>query len=150
MKISVQQAPDGGFSLTFDDTEVVLGKDELKTLLLQLTGVIAGGAAPAPDARQRTLSFLKELCAANDLGIQKYLMACDHDDILVLLKIGEQNSKQLETLYANMGDRSRKIFEEDLAYKFNGGASKAQVTEALKGLLSMAEKLKKEGALIFP
>ena len=71
-------------------------------------------------------------------------MLADNGDVLVLLKAAENDRALQEILYANMSPRSRKIFAEDLAYKYKDGVPGAEIGAAIARLVRVAEKSQEE------
>lgn len=149
MKIEVKQAAPDVFSLTFDGHEFALEGRDLKNLLLQVTKVLAPGLTAAKPPEDRTREFLRHLKNANDIGIQKFLMSSDQKDVLVLLKVAENDQPMLDKCYRNMSERVRKILAEDLVYKFKNGISTGQINTAFTRLMETADSLEKSGTLIY-
>ncbi len=149
MKITVTKADDDAFELVFGDTEIALDGAQLKSLLIEITGVLSAGGGAATDIEKRTRAFILRIKNADDLGIQKLIAATDHEDVLVLLKTGEDDEALLEKFYGNMSERSRKIFAEDLIYKFKEGVSSAAAGAAVHRLARTVAELEEEGSLVF-
>ena len=148
MKITVKKAAPDVFELTLDDTTVALEGDDLKELLLQITRVLI--PAPQPeDARERARDFMRRIKNANDLGIQKLLRQVDPDDVLVLLKIAENNPAVRDKFHRNMSERSQKIFSEDLAYRFKDKVPASRAAAAIERLSAAVAGLEEEGALFY-
>lgn len=147
MKITVAKAPEGAISLAFDNTKVTLTGAETKTLLLELTKVLLpeGGFARTP--AKRAEEFVRKIKGANDLGIQKLLRVAEHDDLLVLLKVGEADRQLTAKIYGNMTEKSRKIFVEDLAYRFESGVADDALVKAISRLTTTTRELEDEGTL---
>lgn len=121
MKISVGRATQGRVTLAFDDTRITLDATETKTLLLELTRVLMPGQAVAVTARRLAERVADQVKAAGDIGIQRLLRVADHDDLLALIKFGEADPALLARIYGNMTEKSRRIYAEDLAYRFHEG-----------------------------
>lgn len=149
MKISVTKAAPDVYVLTIDETEVALDGSALKTLLVEVTRVLAPTADIAATDEDRARNFARRIKNANDMGIQKLLLVCDHDDLLVLLKLGEQDKALLRKFYGNMSDRLRKIFAEDLAFKFKDGVPRGRIRDAVDRLSRTARDLEGEGTLVY-
>ena len=62
----------------------------------------------------------------------------------MLLKAAENNRALLDKLYANMSERSRKIFAEDLAYKYEDGVPGSEVGAAIGRLVRVARESQEE------
>ena len=147
MKVSIKQTAADGFVLSFDDTQITATSADLKELLLVVSGVLV----PAPD--QETVDparrFVDQIKTANDAGIQMLLRAANEDDLLVLLKHAESDAALLDKFYGNMSERSRKIFAEDLTYKFKDKVTTAQVSAAVERLIIAARGLEENGILVY-
>ena len=149
MKITVKKAAPDVFELTLDDTTVALEGDDLKELLLQITRVLIPAREAAEDAKGRAREFMRRIKNANDLGIQKLLRQVDPDDVLVLLKIAENNPAVRDKFHRNMSERSQKIFSEDLAYRFKDKVPASRADAAIERLSAAVAGLEEEGALFY-
>lgn len=147
MKISVGKTPQGAITLAFDETRVALSLAETKVLLLELTRVLLPQAAPAPSPMVKAEQLAARIKIANDLGIQKLLRVADHDDLLVLLKFGEKDAGLGAKIYGNMTAKSRKIYAEDLAYRFKEGVPEDLLGKAASRLAAAVRDLENEGTL---
>ncbi|MCW9003127.1 MAG: hypothetical protein OQJ87_10455 [Rhodospirillales bacterium] len=147
MKIVVKRVAPDVYSMSFDDVEVALDSAEVKTLLLQITQVLAPPGKSAQGGEGEMKTFMRHLRSANDPGIQALLRQITHDDALVLLKLGESDEALLQKLYGNMSENARKLFEEDLSYKFKEGVPEGQAAPAMKRVKVVAEKLRAERLL---
>ncbi|WP_316978352.1 FliG C-terminal domain-containing protein [Shumkonia mesophila] len=146
MKISVEKAPQGGVTLAFDDTCVALNAAETKTLLLELTRALVPGPAVAVTARKLAERVADLIKAGGDIGIQRLLRVAEHDDLLVLLKFGEGDARLLARIYGNMTEKSRRIYAEDLAYRFKDGVPEDLLGRAANRLAVAVRDLEEEGA----
>ena len=149
MKISVKKAASDVYALNIDDAELALDGADLKTLLVEIIRILAPTADVGKTAADRARDFLRHIKNANDVGLQKFLLAADHDDVLVLLKVAENDKALLGKFYSNMSERSRKIFMEDLDYKFREEVSKTRITAAIDRLVGVAKELEGDGTLIY-
>lgn len=147
MKISVGKTPQGAITLAFDETRVSLSLGETKVLLLELTRVLLPQAAVAPNPAVKAGQLTARIKAANDLGIQKLLRVAEHDDLLVLLKFGEKDSGLIAKIYGNMTEKSRKIYAEDLAYRFKEGVPEDLLGKASSRLAAAVRDLENDGVL---
>jgi hypothetical protein len=147
MKVSIKQTAADEYLLSFDDTQVSATGADLKDLLLAVTGVLMPDAGQSDD--EHTRQFINQIKTANDVGIQMLLRVADQDDILVLLKHGEGDEALLDKFYRNMSERSRKIFAEDLIYKFKDKVPAAQVNAAVNQLIVAARDLEDKGSLVY-
>ena len=149
MKISVKKAAPDVYALNLDDTELAFDGDELKTLLVEITRILAPAADVGKSASDRARDFLRHIKNANNVGLQKFLLAADHDDVLALLKVAEDNKALLRKFHSNMSDRSHKIFVEDLAYAFREEGGETRMTAAINRLVSLAKELEDDGTLVY-
>lgn len=148
MKISCRKVAPDVYALNFDDVEVVLEGKEIKLMLLEVMQTLApGGASKKEDTRSK--DFLRHIKNANDVGIQKLLLVADHDDLLVLLKTGELDTALQDKFFNNMSDNNRKIFEEDLMYKFKDDVPDARTRKSINRLIEIAKDLEVEGTLVY-
>ncbi len=145
MKISVAKTEGGAISISFDETVVNLNGTETKTLLLELTKVLIPESAAAKDPTKKAEDLAAKIKTANDLGIQKLLRVAEHDDLLVLLKFGEEDNKLRGKIFGNMTEKSRKIFTEDLAYRFQDGVAEIELGKSINRLSVIAQELEEEG-----
>lgn len=146
MKISVEKAPQGSVTLAFDDTRITLTAAQTKTLLLELTRALVPGPAVAVTAQKLAERVADMVKAGGDIGIQRLLRVADHDDLLVLLKWGEGDAKLLARIYGNMTEKSRRIYAEDLAYRFKEGVPEELLGRAANRLAVAVRDLEEEGA----
>ncbi len=149
MKITVRKAAQDVYSLTFDDVEVALDGEDLKSLLLRAARVLSPGDESMKSAEEKAREFLRRIKNANDVAIQKLLLLVDHEDVLVLLKFAENDKALMRKFYGNMSERSRKITVEDMVYKFPRGVPEEQTAAAIRRLAGAAKELEDEGTLIY-
>ena len=148
MKIFAHKVAPDVYTLNFDDTEVELDGKEIKKLLLEVMQMLApGGFTKKEDTRRK--DFMRDIKNANDVGIQKLLLAGDHDDLLILLKAGELDEILQDKFFSNMSDTNRKMFEEDLIYQFKDGVPKPRTKKAINRLIEIAKDLEVEGTLVY-
>ncbi|MBL6946248.1 MAG: hypothetical protein ISR47_06405 [Rhodospirillales bacterium] len=149
MKISVSKTEQGAIAISFDETKVALNMAETKTLLLELTKVLIPGASLARTAESRAEDLVRKIRTANDVGIQKFLRVAEHDDLLVLLKFGENDSQLTGKIYGNMTEKSRKIFVEDLTYRFQEGVGDDNLAKAVNRLAVTTRQLEEDGSFVY-
>lgn len=149
MKIALTQSGPDAFSLTLGDTDVELNAAGLKTVLVEITRLLVPGASLAESEEEQARTFIGQIRRGNDVGIQKMLLICQHDDLLALLKAGETDKALLLKFYSNMSERSRKIFAEDLVYRFADGLPPGRLRHAVENLARCADQLASDGTLIF-
>ena len=147
LKISITQSAPDAYTLILGEMDIALTGHDLRELLLEITRVLMPDAARS-DA-EHTRDFIRQIKTANDVGIQKLLRVAREDDILVLLKIAENDEALLGKFYSNMSERSRQIFAEDLSYKFKDEVPEAKVSAAIGHLIVAARQLEDEGALVY-
>ncbi len=149
MKINVYEDGKGTYAISFDGDEVKLDTRDLKELLMQTTEVLAPTAAVSrkADADQRV--FMARLSAADDVGVQALIQTAGHDDIVVLLKMSELDHELRDKLIHNMSDTNRKIFLEDVDYKFQQDAVESLVRAAFVRLQRVVEELEDDGRVLY-
>ncbi|MBF0246471.1 MAG: hypothetical protein HQL36_00135 [Alphaproteobacteria bacterium] len=147
MKISVKQTQHGIFSVAFDDVAHTLTTSELKRMLMAAVKALSPGAVPtiSPDDEARELG--ERLKSASPPGLQRFLMSVRDDDLLLLLKLTEDDQDLHATLFANMSQHKHTMLAEDLQYRFHDGEIPADAQEdALHRILQVANQLAHEGA----
>ena len=149
MKISVCEDGRGGYSVSFDDTEIRLDARDLKELLIQAAEVLAPSAAFEKKADADRRVFMARLSDADDVGIQALIQTADHDDIVVLLKASGHGNELFEKLIRNMSETNRKIFLEDMDYKFQNDALDSMVRAAFSRLHRVVEQLEEDGRELY-
>lgn len=147
MDITVTKDEKGAIVIAFDQNKVTLNGAETKALLLGITKVLLPEGAMGKNAATRAQEFIQRFKAANDQGIQKFLRVAEHDDLLILLKVGEADTALTGRIYGNMTEKSHKIFAEDLAYRFEGGVADDELGQAIGRLSVIARDLENEGTL---
>ena len=149
MRILIRQSGPDVFVLHFDETEIALNRNEVKLLLLELTKTLLPDGAVTAGPRERALAFMQRIVKADDVGVQRLLGSAAHEDLLILLKLGEEDEALTKKLYDNMSQRSRKIFAEDLTFRFSEGVPERQIATAISSLTRIARRLEDEGSLTF-
>lgn len=149
MKIAVKQDAPDAFSLSIDETQVSVDGAGLKALLVEITRILAPGAGIVETDEEQARKFIGRMQTASDVGIQKLLLLCRHDDMLVLLKAAENDKAMLRKLYGNMSERSRKIFVEDLVFKFRDGLPAGRLRQAIDNLSRCVRQLESDGTLVY-
>lgn len=145
MKIVLRKTATNAYEFTVGDTRVALDGKDLTNLAQEISRVLE----PAVAADRALVDFLHRMKRANDVGIEALLRAANRGDILVLLKTAENDQALLDKFHANMSERSRKIFTEDLAFSFKERAPHAQVSAAIGRISQTADRLESEGALVY-
>jgi len=149
MKISVGRTEQGSITIAFDETTVTLNMAETKTLLLELTRVLVPGAAVMKGAAERAGMLVGKIKTANDVGIQKLLRIADHDDLVALLKFAENDEQLTGKFYGNMTEKSRKIFVEDVSYRFQDSIGDDDLSTAATRLAITIRRLEEDGSLVY-
>lgn len=151
MKISARRAEDGAFTLKFDQTEVILSVADLKTLLLQVTRLLTPDSMKADDTAVKQANALADtLKSATDIEIQAFIQAAGEDDILVLLKLSEDDTPLLDKLYSNMTDNMRTLFEEDLGFRYGDGVPDGPAKTAIRAMNATLRTLATDGRFELP
>ena len=149
MKIAVTKSSDNTFEIAFGDQTISVGLDDLKSLLMEVTRVLAPSGSPNKGSEAQASDLVSRMKSADDVGIQKFIPSVDEDDILILLKYGEDDEALLKKFYSNMSERSRKMHAEDMAYKFQNGIPAGQLEAAVSRLLKTAQQMEQDGSLTF-
>jgi hypothetical protein len=144
MDISVTNTGDDAYTVTIGESEVVLNGNDLKRLLREGAKYLAPVPAKVPSPAEKTARFIRRIKVADDIGIQKLLGIAAHVDVLVLLKSAEGDRELVAKLYGNMSERSRKMCEEDLEYRFKESIPDADVEKAIGRLAAAANELENQ------
>lgn len=149
MKINVCEDGKGIYSVSFDDEEVKLDARDLKELLIQASEVLSPTPAVSKRAEADRRVFMARLSGADDVGMQAFIQTAGHDDIVVLLKVSEDDSELREKLIRNMSETNRKIFLEDVDFKFQQDAVDTMVRAAFVRLERVVEELEADGMVLY-
>ena len=147
MRIGVSKTANGGLRIRLGEVEAELSMAEVKTLLVQILGQMAGTGGPGPE--ERFAGFVNKLAGANDVGIETLIRSAHDDDVLVLLKSAEGDDTLTGKLYRNMSERSRKMYQEDLGFRFADGIPDADLGRAASRLTEQARELESAGLLSY-
>jgi len=150
MKITVSEDEPGKYTVALDDAVFILDGRDIKELLLQITGIMAPSSGAAKQAEAHRKVFMARLRAAEDVGMQAFIQTADHDDMVVLLKIAESDEVLSQKLFNNMSDTSRKIFLEDLEFKFRDEISDGVIRAAVDRLERVVQDLEADGRQVYP
>ena len=145
---SVEKTGGGGYRIRLGEGEAELSQGEVKTLLIQILAQMAPGAAPTDPTAQFD-SFLKKLADANDVGIETLIRSADDDDVLVMLKSAEGDEALLAKLYHNMSERTAKMYQDDLGFRFADGIPATDLSGAFARLTAQTRALESEGVLSY-
>lgn len=148
MRISAKRTENGTFVLHFDNTEVTLSAADLRSLLLQITRILTPDAMKADkDVEMLADAIGGKVKDMNDVGVQHFIQAADDEDILVLLKLGEEDDTLLNKLYGNMSDHLATVFEEDVGFKYGNGMPDSLARSAVKRLNATMDRLRADGLI---
>ena len=145
MSISVRKTGADTFTVTLGHATTTVDGHGLKSLLLQITQVLMPGSNLGASPRD----VVARLKKANDVGVQALIRAVDHDDVLVLLKIGENDRDLTQKLYDNMSERMRKMCVEDMLFKFKEGIEDDLIGTAMGRIGRKAADLEVAGTLSY-
>jgi len=145
MQINAADNGNGTYSVSFDDTTVVLNAQDLKMLLLNVTQVLAPGSAAAKESNARGQRFMGRIKEAGDVDVQVFIQAANHDDVVVLLKAAENDTDVRQKLFRNMSENSRKMFVEDMEFRFQEAVPEGEINSTLDRLSRTADQLRSEG-----
>ncbi len=148
MKISVTKTAENTYDIVAGDQSISLSINDLKLLLLESVRVLAPSGGIKKGNKVQVDDLINRLKLADDVSVQKFIVAMGEDDILIFLKYAEEDSVLLEKFYSNMSERSKKIQAENIAYQFQNGIPASQLDETFARLLKMAQKMKEDGSLI--
>lgn len=146
MKVSVTRQADG-FVLSIGEHSVSVDERALWDLLTAVTRVLPPGAPGAGGVPSRV--FLDRLKGASDAGIQALLLRATEDDIVVLLKLAERDQALSAKLFGNMSPNSKKMYAEDLAYRFKEGLPDQEADTTTGRLVEIADELEQSGRPVF-
>jgi len=149
MKISVNKAQTGIYSVSLDGATHTLSTRDLKTLLLEAVKVMTPGALPTLSPREEAHELGDRLKTANDPGLQKFINSAADDDIVIFLKCTEDDTALHEKMFANMSERKHKMLSEDLEYRFHDDILDDDLSTAVVKLVELTNHLQDEGTLEF-
>lgn len=147
MSISVRRLENDKFHLSINGNDVVLDGAAYRTLVTDMTALLR-----KPDGRgsdNETSEFLFNIRRGSDVGIQALLLVADHDDVVALLKASEKDEIAQKKLLANMGETSRKIFVEDVTYRYANGVPDGELNNAIHRLSATVREIEKDGMPVF-
>lgn len=148
MEINARQAAPDVYTITFDETEVVLEGGDIKTLLLEVMKLLAPDGS-TEKSKEKAKEFLRHIKNANDVGIQKLMLSARHEDLLVLLSKAEDDQVLQDKFFNNMSDTNRKVFVEDLDFQSREEQPEGLERDAFKRLIKTARKLEADGSLVY-
>jgi flagellar motor switch protein FliG len=116
---------------------------------LEVTRVLAPSGGIKKSNTVQASDLIDRLKLADDVSVQKFIVAMGEDDILIFLKYAEEDPILLKKFYSNMSERSQKIQAENLTYKFQNGIPASQLDEGFTRLIKVAQKMMEDGSLTF-
>jgi len=147
MKISVQKAPNGDYTLSFDDTTHTLSRREIKVLLMEAVKSLSPDAPSSASPPQEIQALAERLKAANDPGLQELITNVVDDDILIFLKSTENDTLLHAKLFDNMSEPKQTTLFDELETRFTDGVDETQLGEAVVRLTELTDQLQSEGVL---
>jgi len=147
VSVSVRRMENERFQLSIDGHEVILDGPSYRALVEDMTAILR-----TPDGRgsdDETRDFLLNIRRGSDVGIQALLRVAEHDDVLALLKASEKDERAHTKLFANMGEVSRKIFVEDVSFRYAKGVPAGEINNAIHRLGTTIREIEKEGTPVF-
>lgn len=145
MAVEVKKDAGGNFVIKVDEQSLVVDPKNARLVLAHLAQLIR--PETAAQRSDRTAEFLAQLRTASDSGIQNLLRGADHDDVLVLLKLAEDDTPLRDKLYGNMTSKSAQIYAEDVEFKFQSELPGILVEDAMGRLRQTARELVENGTL---
>lgn len=147
MSVSVRRLEDDKFQLSIDGNEVILDAPAYRALTEDMAALLLTPDGLGSD--DETRNFLLNIRRGSDVGIQALLRVAEHDDVLALLKAAEKDERAYDKLFANMGDVSRKIFTEDMLFRYAKGVPAGEINNAIHRLSTTVREIEKEGTEVF-
>ena len=129
--------------MSFDDVEVALDSAEVKTLLLQITQVLAPPGKSAQGGEGEMKTFMRHLRSANDPGIQALLREISSDTLIMALKGSDEAIK--EKIFNNMSRRAGEMLKDDLEAR--SPVKLSEVETAQKEILAVARRMAETGEI---
>jgi len=147
MSVSVRRLENDQFHLSIHGHDVILDGPAYRVLVEDMAALLERPDGLGSD--NETRDFLLKIRRGSDVGIQVLLRVANHDDILALLKASEKDERAHKKLFDNMGDTSRKIFTEDLSFRYAHGAPAGEINNAIHRLSATIREIEKEGTPVF-
>lgn len=141
MNINVKRVQAGLFAITFDDKILTLSTHDMKRLLMQAVRALTPGALPTLPPAEEARKLGKRLMELSPPDLQRLIIQAGDEEMLVFLKGTEDDEDLHERLFANMGERKRKILHEDLTYRFPEGVEDEALGIAVVHLIELMSRL---------
>lgn len=140
MQASIKKSGSNDYVLTLGEVEIALDHQTLKKLLLEATKILLSKENTAAEDEARELAAT--IKADDDIGVQKFILAAEHEDILILLKLAEGDKALHKKIYGNMSKKARTLLIEDAEFKHAELLSKPEIKDAVGRLKLVLKKLK--------
>ncbi len=148
-KIEVAQTGEQEFELRLDDMRATMGRPQLKGLLLQLTEALMPGSGLSQKALQANLKWLAKLETVDNPGMQALIAEVDPDDLLVMLKLTEDNAAFQKKVFDNMSANKAKMCREDLEFRMAEPPPDYAANLAVERVMVIARRLEQNDRLHF-
>jgi len=142
MKILITTESPDSYLLHLGEVDVSCRAEDLKDLMLELMRVIP--PSEPPDTESRCQKFNQLVLQMDDVRLQALLHRADHDDVVILSKLAERDELLMERLNKNMTEKSRRLFEEDVAYKYHQDIPESELNAALSRMRQILALLEAE------
>lgn len=140
MQTSIRKSGSNAYVLTLGESEIALDHRTLKELLLEITKILL--SQETTGAEDEALELAAMIKAEDDIGVQKFILAAEHEDVLILLKSLKDDKAFHEKIYGNMSEKARTLFTEDAEFKRADLLSKSEIGNAVGRLKLVLKKLK--------
>lgn len=148
-KIQVAQTGEQEYELRVDEMRATLARPQLKALLLQLTEALLPGSGLSEKALQANLKWLKKLQTVDGPGMQALLSEVDPDDLLVVLKLTEEDAAFQKKVFDNMSANKAKMCREDLEFRMTEPPPDWEANLAIERVMVTARRLSQNDRLTF-
>lgn len=145
MAVEVKKDASGNFEIHVDNQSLVVDPKNARAILAHLAQLIR--PETASQRSEGAAKFLNQLRHASGSGIQGLLRSADHEDVLVLLKLSEEDNALRAKLYGNMTPKSAQMYAEDVEFKFQADLPGILVEDAVRRLIKTANELVENGTL---
>jgi len=140
MKISITNEAADRYTLQLGETSVTLDANELNHLSKEISRFDQN--IPSQDNESPAQHLKQWLEQATDVDIQTFLHRADHDDVVIFIKVSEQEQSVLDRIYNNMSAKSQRIFSEDVAYKYKQHVPATEIEGAIPRMDKILSELK--------
>ncbi len=140
MQTSIKKSGSNAYVLTLGGTEITLDHQTLKKLLLETTKILLSQENTGAEDEARELAAM--IKADDDIEVQKFILAAEHEDVIILLKSVEDDTAFRQKIYGNMSKKARTLLAEDTEFKHAEVLSKSEIKDAVGRLKLVLKKLK--------